>query len=281
MKNARIFCFVIVAALVATGGAGLSFAGQGQEYVTKIYPGAKIDPNDSGETWATFYTTDQIGKVLAFYGIDPTREAETHDDGGIYVEIISGEDVLKITGENQGETAADEYSRGVLISGFQQRPAGEDPAAAILNRMAGQLVSEKHTEADMATLRKKYDHLGTAIFMLSDPAGEDSAGRDKGDVLARKFVQKNDKITADVNADMQETADQSEVLVNQLQAAIAKGDMEEVQRLTAGMQEAAQGGSQDQTQKLDNWDDGVNALAALDAIDYRTRIVIATMPKAR
>ena len=259
--------------IAAMGALVLSTAALGQELAAEVYPGAQKDPVGGDAQSVAFYSQDPVESVLAFYGLDGEALSQAYSRGA-YAETFDRDRIIAIQTEagwkfhEAGNAGA---SAGVRISA-EAPPSEQQKAVAcggtngVLNMMATQYQNWGHSKEEAAAVCAKYEHLATAVYMMSDK--QDGAGRpvDQGKAIEEEFVGKVEDGTKTGVADQQEIA-------RKMQEAMAKGDMQEVQRLSKQLSGAAK-----QTQTQDHWNAGVNALERMDAIDYRTRIVINTHP---
>jgi len=275
---------VAAAALIlGVFSAGPAFAA---DYVAKAYPGAKADPKAETSASTTFYTSDPVEKVLAFYGQDAGRAEEAWSDGA-YIEYLTADqvsdiyrkkNVLSEAGYATGE------SKGVTIAAVRLPREGEMPAYSaatmVLAQIDDQYKNWGHSKAELDALHKQYDHLATAMYMLSDKKSSGGVQLDKGRALADAFT---DELNSAVTAGAENSAESGAAMADigaKMQAAMAKGDMAEVQRLAAMMEAPAATleSNSNQMEHADHWDAGVTTLSEMDKIDYRTRIVISKAP---
>ncbi len=283
MTISRLMPVAAAALILGVFSAGPAFAA---DYVAKTYPGAKADPKSETPASTTFYTSDPVEKVLAFYGQGAGRAEEAWSDGA-YIEYLTADQVSDIYRKKNVMSEAGYAtgeSKGVTISAMRLPKEGEmtaySAATMVLAQIDDQYKNWGHSKAELDALHKKYEHLANAIYMLSGKKSSGGVPLDKGRVLADAFTEElNSAVTAGAENSAESGAAMADIGAK-IQEAMAKGDMAEVQRLTAmmGAPAATLQSNSDQMANADHWDAGVTALSEMDKIDYRTRIVISKAP---
>ncbi len=257
-----------VAAVLFFSGAAVA-----QEYAAEVYPGAQLDPKGAGEQTVTFYSADPVEKVLDFYGASEKARRETYSRGA-FIETIDQKQLYAFEEAagwkfwqlgNTGNTA------GVWVSAVEP-PSPQQLAYvcggenAPLAFMSTQYRQWGHDKAELDAACEQYGHLATAVYMSSGRLADNGREMDLGKVI-------ENELTAKVEGEvMTDVADQ-QAIAQKIKEAMANNDMQEVSRLVRSMNVAAR-----KTATQDNWDDAMDALVRMDAIDYRTRIIVNTHP---
>jgi hypothetical protein len=262
-----------VRAVAVTAALFFSNAALAQEYAAEVYPGARLDPKGGGEQTVTFYSADPVEKVLDFYGASEKAREEMYS-AGAFIETIDQKQVYAFEEAagwkfwqlgNTGNTA------GVWVSAVEP-PSPQQLAYvcggtnAPLGLMSTQYQLWGRDKADLDTACEQYGHLATAVYMSSGRLADNGREMDQGQVIEKELTA---KVRGEINTDV---ADQQAIALK-MKEAMANNDMQEVQRLVRSMNVAAR-----KTATQDNWDDAMDALVRMDAIDYRTRIVVNTHP---
>ncbi len=257
-----------VAAVLFFSGAAVA-----QEYAAKVYPGAQLDPKGAGEQTMTFYSADPVEKVLDFYGASEKARRETYSRGA-FIETIDKKQLYafeEAAGWNFWQLGETGNTAGVWVSAVEP-PSPQQLAYvcggtnAPLGLMSTQYQLWGRDKADLDAACEQYGHLAIAVYMSSGRLADNGREMDQGQVIEKGLT---DIVEGEINTDV---ADQQTIAL-QIQEAMAKGDMQEVQRLAQSMNVAAK-----KTGTQDNWDDAMGALVRMDAIDYRTRIIVNTHP---
>ena len=267
----RVGGFVYAAAVTAVmlfGDAALA-----QEYAAEVYPGAQRDPKGGGEQTVTFYSADPVEKVLDFYGASEKARREMYSRGA-FIETIDQKQLYAVEEAagwkpyllgDTGNTA------GVWVSAVEP-PSPQQLAYvcggtnAPLGLMSTQYRQWGREKADLDAACEQYGHLATAVYMSSGQLDDNGREMDQGQVIEKRLTA---KVRGEIDTDV---ADQQTIALR-IQEAMAKGDMQEVQRLAQSMNVASR-----KTGTQDNWGDAMDALVRMDAIDYRTRIIVNTHP---
>ena len=262
-------------ALAVTAALFFSDAAVAQEYAAEVYPGARLDANGSSEQTVTFYSTDPVEKVLDFYGAGE-KAAEDVYSRGAYIETFDRQRIHAIqtaAGWKFYELGTAGESAGVRISATkpphpQQLAMTCGGKNAALGLMSMHYRLWGHDKAELDAACQQYGHLATAVYMMSGQQDDNGRRMDQGKVIEEELT---DKVTGEAMAGVMD----QQAIALKMQEAMASGDREEMQRLAREMK-----GASKQTGTQDNWDDAMDALARMDALDYRTRIVIHTHPSS-
>jgi len=162
----------------------------------------------------------------------------------------------------------------------------DDRKAAAMSTLFDGLRSEAtaglhgHTKQELFAVYAKYKHLETSWYpTVKTPQGPESYDRW---LLERDRAKLKGQVQAG-SASAQGGAADMQALSAKIQAAAAAGRMDEVQRLSAQLQQGMQGARGGSAQagaamSKDHWDFWLAFLKDLDAHAYRTRIWVNTQP---
>jgi hypothetical protein len=271
----RLIMAVLAGFIYITNGSAVLFADGGEEMppprsLPKYGNAVKVVETDD----TLFLTKDSVDTVKKFFDTnkqDGDRVEESPADGshGFQMSFFK-----KIGGREQS----------VPLARFEEKTQDTNLHPA-LGELKGQVLMDKHSEAEYQVLEDKYKALHLAYFrQVSDDRGRSVSEGEK--IYRRAYNQAHGKDKSAVQAlgeDHVAGKAQAQDMKKKMQEMKAKGDIAGIaamaQQFNPSPGQAKQGASALDEMNKDTWDLWVKCLEDIEKVAYRTQLKYNASPK--